>query len=132
MKRYLLAPLCLASGLAFAADVGDGAFFGRIDIRAFPGAQVVYARPMQVLHGSAAGAGAEPVYLHVRPGEERRWGAHCRAYDVCATPVFFVTESWYRTVYLPLVGGSDGREKRYADSVRIERQDRESRHRQDD
>ncbi len=47
------------------------------------------------------------------PGHEWHWNDHCHTYDACATPVYFVTEGWFRNVYLPAVGIQDGRLQRY-------------------
>jgi len=42
-----------------------------------------------------------PLYLHVPPGYERHWARHCREYDACGRPVYFVSERWYHDVYTP-------------------------------
>src|SRR3569833_1410377 len=42
-----------------------------------------------------------PLYLHVPPGYERHWARHCREYDACGRPVYFVSARWYHDVYTP-------------------------------
>jgi hypothetical protein len=116
------------STAALAADARDATFFGRVDLSQALRPEVINARPVQVAHSPPGSAPAAATYLHVRPGEERRWAAHCKAYGACGLPVYFVRESWYRDVYLPLVGGSDGREQRYREYVRVERNERDGHH----
>ena len=42
-----------------------------------------------------------PLYLHVPPGHERHWAQHCREYNACGRPVYFVSDRWYHDVYTP-------------------------------
>jgi hypothetical protein len=136
MKHIMIATLAVAGTAASAAGFDESAYFGRIDPAQAPRIEVTRTRALQANAGAVvslkAGAAASPVYLHVRPEEERRWAAYCAAYAACGVPVLFVKESWYREVYLPAIGRDDGREQRYLDHVRFERSDRELRHRQDD
>ena len=43
----------------------------------------------------------QPIYLHVPPGHEKKWRKHCREYDACGRPVYFVQDNWYNDVYVP-------------------------------
>jgi hypothetical protein len=130
MKQpFIFAALCAVSTAVFGGDVAGHEFFGRIELNAASRPEVIYARPVQISRGTEGSSGA-PVYLHVRSGQEQHWAAHCRAYDACTVPVLFVAENWYRDVYLPQIGGKDGREQRYREEVRVERVDRASRHRE--
>jgi hypothetical protein len=132
MKTLLLAATYLMGTAALAADALDDAYFGRIDLPPSQRPDLINARAVQVAP-TPAGAVAVPIFLHVRPGQEKRWSAHCKAYGACALPVYFVKESWYREIYLPRVGGTDGREQRYLERIRVERSEaRSDRHRQDD
>jgi hypothetical protein len=120
---------CSANALA-ARDPGDDIYFGRLDGAAALKPEVVNVAPIQVTGGPST---SEPLYLHVRANAQKRWTAACTYYDACATPVHFVTEHWYRSVYLPAVGGSNGMEQRYRDTVREERTERDTgRHRHSD
>jgi len=128
MKQILLATLLLA-GAVHAADSGDSAYFGRIDLTiAGPPSATMHARPVLAEPGPAAAV--EPVYLHIRPTHAERWGAHCREYAACTQPALFVTEQWYRQVYLPRIGRDDGREQRYLETVRLGRAERHNHHRE--
>lgn len=95
--------LTLASTAALAADVGvsvtigQPGFYGHIDIgnvRQAPA--VIYAEPMIIRRGGPVLA---PIYLRVPPGHEKHWDRHCRDYDACGRPVYFVREDWYQRQY---------------------------------
>lgn len=143
MPLKFLAMLATASMMSVAVQAAEAdpvaGYFGRIDEHAVSGARPEVLSPRAVkgqnLHTQrftrqAVLAGFElPVYLHVRAGEEMRWAAHCAQYDACQQPVLFVSERWFRDVYLPAVGRDDGREQRYRDLVRPERNGRDQRHR---
>jgi len=133
MKRHLLVLLCLASTFACADDAFEASYFGRVDLANAPPPEVTRREPLRAKAGVArAVSDAAPIYLHVRPGHEERWAAHCREYAACDMPVLFVKESWYRNVYLPHVGAQDGREQRYRDMVRVERTERQQRRTDDE
>ncbi len=106
-KRWTLA-LTVAMGLAGgaltttpaqAADVGvsinisQPGVFGRIDIGRFPQPQVIVQQP--VIIARQAHQVLEPVYLWVPPGHQKNWRKHCRQYNACGVPVYFVQERWY-------------------------------------
>lgn len=107
MKRLLLAAtLVAASAPAFAGDVavsisvGEPGFYGQIDIGNVPAPRVVYARPV-VVEQVPEYRDAEPIYLHVPPGHEKHWRKHCREYNACGRPVYFVRDDWYNSEYVP-------------------------------
>jgi hypothetical protein len=103
--------LCvLASSPAQAAvDVGvsigisQPGVYGRIDIGQFPQPQVILPQPMiiQPVYGRPA---PQPVYLWVPPGHRKNWRKHCREYNACGVPVYFVQENWYRGHVAPPQG----------------------------
>ena len=111
MKNLLLGS-ALASALAafaapaFAGDVGvsirvgEPGFYGQIDIGNMPQPAVVYARPV-VIERVPVYAAVEPIYLYVPPGHEKHWKKHCREYNACGRPVFFVRHEWYKDEYVP-------------------------------
>jgi hypothetical protein len=134
-----IALLALTATLAAAADADpEAGFFGRIDTTAFPRPELTSRIPVEgpqsdrspgATQRAALRSPQAPVLLHVRPGEEHRWAAHCSAYGACGVPVLFVSESWFRDVYLPATSSEgDGREQRYR-LLRFERNQREQRHR---
>jgi hypothetical protein len=108
MKRLLLATglASLAiSGTAFAQvaasiTLGEPGFFGRVDIGDAPTPRFINSSPVVGIsvHG---GVLPPPIYLHVRPGYERDWRHHCREYDACGQPVYFVRHDWYANTYVP-------------------------------
>ena len=125
MKQTIFTLALLAASITAAQAVQAGAdarYFGPID-PAEAGVPLVMLPQAYQAEGARV-AGARAVYLHVRPGDEARWGLNCRQYDACTTPVLFVRESWYRQVYLPKVGVDDGREQYYRDHVRVPRNER--------
>lgn len=126
---FLMAALCLVGTAAQAEDDSrlEAQFFGRLTITSAMRPEFIHAAPVQALRSNAGSTG-KPVVLHVRAGQEERWAAHCQAYDACSVPVRFVTERWFRNVYLPEVSGQDGREQRYRDLVRPSRNSHEHRH----
>lgn len=124
MKQLLLAAsLASAACQALAADVGvsvsvgQPGFYGRIDIGSLPPPRVIYAEPV-IIHRARPGVAYEPIYLHVPPGHERHWGKHCRRYNACGRPVFFVDDRWYNDVYVVEHQRRHGR--RYDDERRSE------------
>lgn len=107
-KRFLIAAslaLTAIAAPAFAADVGvsvsigEPGFYGRIDIGDFPRPVLVYPEPV-VIH-RPVGVVYEPIYLHVPPGQAKRWRHYCGRYDACGRPVYFVQDHWYNDVYVP-------------------------------
>ena len=107
MKHVLLAAvLTVVSASAFSADVavsvsvGEPGFYGRLDIGKFPQPRVVYARPI-VVEQPPEYVAIEPIYLHVPPGHEKHWNKHCREYNACGRPVYFVRDDWYNNEYVP-------------------------------
>jgi hypothetical protein len=93
---------------AFASDVdvgvsisiGQPGFYGRIDIGNAPQPELIYAQPV-VIQPVPRGRVYQPIYLRVPPGHEKNWKKHCRKYDACGRPVYFVREKWYEDVYVP-------------------------------
>lgn len=130
MKRFLLAAatagLAALSLPAAAADVGvsvsvgQPGFYGQINIGDFPRPQLIYPQPMIIQPGPRNVA---PLYLRVPPGHAKHWSKHCREYNACGQPVYFVQDSWYNNVYAPRYRerGDDRGDRR--DDRRDERRD---------
>lgn len=105
MKRFLLAAAVAAIAVpALAAEVsiqmGQPGFYGRIDTGGFPQPQLIYPQPVMVQR-VPVGVIQEPVYLHVPPGHAKNWSKHCRKYNACGQPVYFVKDTWYNHEYVP-------------------------------
>jgi hypothetical protein len=92
--------LALAAGAASAADVGvsvevsQPGVYGRIDIGRFPQPQVIVQQPVVIARPTVV-AQPQPVYMWVPPGHRKDWGKHCRHYNACGVPVYFVRHDWY-------------------------------------
>ena len=69
--------------------------YGRVDIGNVPPPPVVYVRPITVVRAPRA-TSREPLYLHVPPGHAINWGKHCRKYNACGQPVYFVKSDEYK------------------------------------
>lgn len=109
MKRYLLitaaillfaAPAYAGSNVGISVSVGQPGFYGRIDIGNAPQPELVYAEPL-VVRPAPVHVVQQPIYLHVPPGHEKKWGKHCHKYNACNRPVYFVRDRWYNKVYVP-------------------------------
>ena len=109
-----LAGLLAAAAPAMAADVNAGVsigfsqpgVYGRIDIGTYPQPQVIVAQPVIIQRPSRV---PPPVYLWVPPGHQKDWKKHCKHYNACGVPVYFVLDAWYqdRVVH----GGKSGKGK---------------------
>jgi hypothetical protein len=88
----------LSSEVGVSISIGQPGFYGRVDLGAFPPPPVIYRQAMVVERRPWAGA---PVYLHVPPGHARHWHKHCRSYNACGQPVYFVRNDWYQRDYMP-------------------------------
>jgi hypothetical protein len=109
MKRFLFAlvTIMVAGNIpAFAADVGvsvsigQPGFYGRIDIGNAPQPEFVNLQPI-IIQPVPRGRTVQPIYLHVPPGHQKNWSKHCREYNACGQPVYFVKDEWYNDVYAP-------------------------------
>ena len=89
----------LAGDVGISVSIGQPGFYGRIEIGNVPQPELVYAAPVVIRQASVVAAPA-PIYLHVPPGHEKNWDKHCREYNACGVPVFFVRDNWYNSVYV--------------------------------
>lgn len=104
--KYLLAIVAFLSsvGAVWASDVGvsvrigQPGFYGHIEIGNVPQPQVIFAAPI-IIQPVPVGVMVQPIYLRVPPGHERNWRRHCREYNACGQPVYFVQQGWYSDAY---------------------------------
>jgi hypothetical protein len=107
MKKFVVEAmvalgLAAAVGAASATDVGvsvsisQPGVFGRVDIGRFPQPQLVVAQPVIVERPRVVHVRPEPVYMWVPPGHRKDWRKHCRHYNACGVPVYFVQDRWYQ------------------------------------
>jgi hypothetical protein len=88
----LVAAILVATPVALAANVGvsiaisQPGVYGRIDIGRFPQPAVIVPQPVII---------AQPVYMWVPPGHQKKWTKHCSRYNACGVPVYFVRDDWY-------------------------------------
>jgi len=93
-----------AGDVSVAVNVAVPGLYGQVTIGGdVPAPQLIMPRavvavPTRVV---VAGPPPEPLYLHVPPGHEKHWAQHCREYNACGRPVYFVSERWYHDVYRP-------------------------------
>jgi hypothetical protein len=114
MKTLIIAAALCAAALPATAQtnvsisVGQPGFYGRIDLGDFRAPPVVYAQP--VIIERRAHYAAEPIYLRVPPGHQKKWAKHCGQYNACGQRVLFVRDDWYQNTYVPRYrdGGRDG------------------------
>jgi hypothetical protein len=107
MKRFLigaafatLASSAVAADVSVSVSIGQPGFYGRIDLGNAPQPQLIYTQPV-IIQSVPVGVVRQPLYLRVPPGHEKNWGKHCRKYNACGQPVYFVQENWYNNVYAP-------------------------------
>jgi hypothetical protein len=99
-----LALAALSAGAAPSVNVivnGEVApgVYGRVEIGNAPPPPVFYPRPVTIVRPAPRVVVAPPIYLHVPPGHARNWRKHCRRYDACGRPVYFVRSPEYETGY---------------------------------
>lgn len=86
-----------AADIGVSVSIGDPNFYGRIDIGNFPQPRVIYPEPVIIERGGHYA----PIYLRVPPGHAKDWKKHCKHYDACGRPVYFVQDDWYQRDYAP-------------------------------
>ena len=97
-----LAALALASaGVSRAGDLGIHVIlsgevapgvYGQVQFGNAPPPPLLYAEPLLIEQQAAP---PPPVYLHVPPGHAKNWRKHCREYNACNRPVYFVRSAEY-------------------------------------
>lgn len=139
MKKYLIAALlvsaasgAMAQSVGVDVHIGGPGYYGNIQLGDFGPPPVIYAQPM-IIERSVRYSGA-PMYLRVPPGHAKKWAKHCRAYNACGRPVYFVQDSWYNNTYAPQYRRSHGHDDRndYRDDDRGGKGHGQDRDRDDD
>jgi hypothetical protein len=103
IARLAGAALLAGAGAALAQDVrisvsGEVApgVYGRVDIGTGPRPPLVREQPVVIVRQARAPG---PVYLHVPPGHAKNWAKHCKKYNACSRPVYFVKSAEYEPGY---------------------------------
>ncbi len=81
--------------VSVSGEVAPGVY-GRVDISKGPRPPLVSPDPVVVVRQARAPG---PVYLHVPPGHAKNWAKHCKKYDACSRPVYFVKSAEYEPGY---------------------------------
>lgn len=83
-------------GVRASGEIAPGVY-GRVDVRNRPPPPILYPQPVVIVRQPVAVA---PVYMHVPPGHARNWSKHCRKYDACGVPVYFVRSAEHEPGYV--------------------------------
>jgi hypothetical protein len=107
LAAALLAPPAIAgTDVGVSISIAQPGVYGRIDIGTVPAQPVlVYPAPVLVTPRPAP---PPPVYMWVPPGHAKNWKKHCREYNACGVPVYFVRDDWYESNYVPAQRGGKG------------------------
>jgi hypothetical protein len=73
--------------------------YGRIDFGNAPPPVVVYPQPVIIAQPPMGVMPPAPVYYNVPPGHAKNWAKHCRRYNACGVPVYFVKSPEYKGRY---------------------------------
>ena len=102
LASFGVAATAQAGDVSVAVNVNTPGIYGQITLGGFAAPELILPRPIVVVPTRVVvGSPPEPLYLHVPPGHEKHWAKHCREYDACGRPVYFVSDHWYRNVYVP-------------------------------
>jgi hypothetical protein len=131
LVAFLSAKTALAGDVGVAVNVNAPGLYGQISIGGgLPEPELLLPRPTIVVPAQVVVPGPPPeaLYLHVPPGYERHWERHCREYNACERPVYFVSDRWYHDVYTPHYISHREEEHRGDERRGEERRDAEHRH----
>ncbi|MDP2368563.1 hypothetical protein [Rhodoferax sp.] len=91
-------PLFAQTNVGVSVRINQPGVYGRVDFGNVPPPPVVFAQPILIAPPRVVVPQA-PMYLYVPPGHQKHWAKHCRRYNACAQPVYFVQETWLRERY---------------------------------
>ncbi len=83
--------------LSVGGEISPGVY-GQVQFGNAPPPPVFYSQP-RIIVRQPGRAVVEPIYLHVPPGHARNWAKHCREYNACNRPVYFVRSAEYEPGY---------------------------------
>ena len=103
LRRLALLACLVPAAIAVHAQVkvlavGEVApgVYGRVEIGTAPPPVVVYEKPKVITVAKTPPATPpQPIYMHVPPGHAKNWKKHCKKYDACGVPVYFVKSAEY-------------------------------------
>jgi hypothetical protein len=83
--------------LNIGGEISPGVY-GQVQFGNAPPPPVFYPQPMIIVRQPESER-LEPIYLHVPPGHAKNWAKHCREYNACNRPVYFVRSREYEPGY---------------------------------
>jgi len=83
----------LGINVVLSGQVAPGVY-GQVQIGNNSPPPLVSAQPL-IIETVPGVAPPPPVYLHVPPEHARNWRQHCREYNACGRPVYFVRSAEY-------------------------------------
>ncbi len=83
--------------IMLSGEIAPG-IYGQVQLGNAAPPPLVYAQPMLI---EPQAAPPPPVYLHVPPDHAKNWRKHCREYNACNRPVYFVRSEEYSPGYRP-------------------------------
>jgi hypothetical protein len=98
LSAFALVPAVAQTSVGVSIGIHQPGVYGRIDIGEFPQPRIVYPQPVVIVQSPVA-VYQQPIYLYVPPGHQNNWAKHCRRYNACGQPVYFVQEDWVRERY---------------------------------
>jgi hypothetical protein len=120
----------LAGDVSVSVNLATPGVYGQLTIGGdVPAPELIMPRPVVAVPVAvvAGAAPLPPLYLHVPPGHERHWAKHCREYDACGRPVYFVSDRWYNDVYTPRYRDREEERYRHDEHFRHEEHEHEGR-----
>jgi hypothetical protein len=83
--------------LSVGGEISPGVY-GQVQFGNAPPPPVLYEQP-RIIVRQPPNVVVEPIYLHVPPGHAKNWARHCREYNACNRPVYFVRSAEYEPGY---------------------------------
>jgi len=102
--------------LSIGGEISPGVY-GQVQFGNAPPPPVLYAQPT-IITRQPPNTVLEPLYLHVPPGHAKHWAKHCREYNACGRPVYFVKSAEYEPGYRERRDVDEGRDEYRRDEGR--------------
>ena len=83
--------------LSIGGEISPGVY-GQVQFGNAPPPPVLYNEP-RIIVRQPPNVVVQPIYLHVPPGHAKNWAKHCREYNACNRPVYFVKSREYEPGY---------------------------------
>jgi hypothetical protein len=90
----MASPAVRATDVGVSIAISQPGVYGRIDIGRFPQPAVIVPQPV-IIAPQPVIVAPQPVYMWVPKGHRKDWNKHCRHYNACGVPVYFVRHDWY-------------------------------------